>query len=594
MPRQGISEIRVAVLPIENLSSNGNLAYFARGFSEDLVTDLSRFAGISVISSHSTRNLQSAFDKKRIQALAADYIVQGSFRLDEARDHVRIGIQLLHANDASLLWADRYQDHAARIFDIQDEIVRQVVNSLQKHIEYDLLSSSYRKESSSLDTYDHWLRGMEELRKGGVEHDEVAREHFERALETDPHYSRAYTGLSLSYFNEWSCQLWDRWEISQKGAHEYALKAIELNENDYLALAVLGRTYLYAGEYEKAEHCLRKSLRLNPNDADNIIQISSCMTYLGYVQEAMKLYERAVSLNPLHPTWYLSYGTLISIEAGETARAIQLGKRVPIDTSWIDFCAMMAAACYLEDDPEEMKVYWQNFVEQHRVKILRSDTPDPREALRWFTVVNPYRYETRMQPFIDYMFDAYPEVEVSDPGRSQGENVFCRDNDIWHLQYAGKRTTVKDVKGLHDIAKMLAQPGKEFHCAELMGVTLQDGDAPNILDQKARKEYQQRVRDLQSEIADAEDRNDLQYAADLQAEYETLIGHLSSSLGLSNAPRKTKTHVERARSAVTWRIRSAIQKVGEVHDTLGRHLDQSVKTGTLCSYHPEKPIDWTL
>jgi tetratricopeptide (TPR) repeat protein len=139
---------------------------------------------------------------------------------------------------------------------------------------------------------------MNLLKKGTLESDLKARAHFEAALKINPQFARAYSGISLSYFNEWSCQLWDRWDVSQKGAHKYALKAIEYDENDYISLAVLGRTFLYLGEYRKAEHFLRKSLRMNPNDADNLILIAFYMVYLGYAGEAETLYFRARDLNP--------------------------------------------------------------------------------------------------------------------------------------------------------------------------------------------------------------------------------------------------------------------------------------------------------
>ena len=73
---------------------------------------------------------------------------------------------------------------------------------------------------------------------------------------------------------------------------------------------------------------------------------------------------------------------------------------------------------------------------------------------------------------------------------------------------------------------------------------------------------------------------------------DTLVDALSGALGLGGRTRSLGSAAERARSAVTWRIRSAVRKIATVHPSLGRHLENSVRTGTYCAYHPEQPIDW--
>ena len=99
---------------------------------------------------------------------------------------------------------------------------------------------------------------------------------------------------------------------------------------------------------------------------------------------------------------------------------------------------------------------------------------------------------------------------------------------------------------------------------------------------------------LQEDIAEAEMMNDEVRAAHLHEEYDQMIEHLSKSLGLGGKPRNIPDHVDRARSAVTWRIRSAIRKIGEMHEALGTHLATSIKTGTYCRYSPEHTVPWDL
>src|SRR5690606_3329739 len=171
-----------------------------------------------------------------------------------------------------------------------------------------LLSKIKRRPKVAFRAYEHWLHGMEEVRKGSVESDLIAREHFERALAIQPDYALACSGMSLTYFNEWSCQLWDRWEVCKSGAYDWAQKAIELDDQNYIAALVLGKIFLFDGAHETAEYYLRKSVRLNPNDPDTVIQAAAYMIFLGHPDEALELFERTLRLVPAHQSAYLPFG----------------------------------------------------------------------------------------------------------------------------------------------------------------------------------------------------------------------------------------------------------------------------------------------
>jgi flagellar motility protein MotE (MotC chaperone) len=119
-----------------------------------------------------------------------------------------------------------------------------------------------------------------------------------------------------------------------------------------------------------------------------------------------------------------------------------------------------------------------------------------------------------------------------------------------------------------------------------------DSTGEKLLDEKARNFYRKELADLQQEIEAAELTNDLTTLESLQLQYDQLTEHLSQSLGLKGKSRQTGSSVEKARSAVTWRIRNAIAKIEIVHPTLGKHLSNTIKTGTVCKYSPEKNIQW--
>lgn len=590
----GNKETTIAVLPFQIIGVKKDMSPVINGFTEDLIINFSKFVGLSVISQYSTMGISDISDTESITKLGADYIITGSFR--PSGDGYRIGVQLVRTRDKKVVFAGNHYENLETILNAEDTITQQMVSVLQQQIAHDLLSYSYKKESFELAAYENWLLGIRELKKGTVESDLAAREYFKAALKIDPLFARAYTGISLSYFNEWSCQLWDRWEVSQKGAHDYALKAIDLDETDYVSLAVLGRTFLYLGDYDKSEHLLRKSLRMNPNDADNLILISNCFIWLGYLQEAEDLYLKARNLNPLQPEAYLPIGMLVYFEKGDFEKAIELGEKVTIVSIWTDFPAYMSAAYYHLSKYDKMNIYWKKYLELFRKNINKGNEPTDQEAVEWQKVVNPYKVKNNMEPFWDYKLRAYSKKNVSPaPARQSNSTTkgsFLDNGELWDLSYLNQSVTIKDSKGLHDIVKLLEKPEEQVHCAELMGIVLETSGT-SMIDDRAMKAYKEKIRSLKINICDAEEMGFTQKADELKEEYDALMEHLSQVTGLDNKIRKTGSSIEKARAAVTWRVRSSIKKIEKVHPQLAKHLTNSIKTGTCCSYEPETQHEWT-
>ncbi|OQP58354.1 hypothetical protein [Niastella populi] len=150
---------------------------------------------------------------------------------------------------------------------------------------------------------------------------------------------------------------------------------------------------------------------------------------------------------------------------------------------------------------------------------------------------------------------------------------------------------MQELKGFYDIQKMLLEPRHLFHCAEMMGSSIND-QGEKLIDEKARKQYQQKILELQNDIYEAENTSDFVTAEKLQAEYDQLVEHLSRSLGLKGKTRETGGTIEKARSAITWRIRNAIARIEQHHPLLGAHLSNAIKTGILCSYQPDREVNW--
>ena len=115
-----------------------------------------------------------------------------------------------------------------------------------------------------------------------------------------------------------------------------------------------------------------------------------------------------------------------------------------------------------------------------------------------------------------------------------------------------------------------------------------------MLDAPARAAYRQRLHDLEAELAEATEWADAGRAARLREEIEFLGEELSSAYGLGGRVRKAGDVGDRARKAVTSRIRESIDRIGKEHAALARHLENAIRTGTFCSYRPDRPLRWVV
>jgi predicted ATPase len=188
---------------------------------------------------------------------------------------------------------------------------------------------------------------------------------------------------------------------------------------------------------------------------------------------------------------------------------------------------------------------------------------------------------------------AQPAVGVAtDADDTTLARVFVRMGEFWEVDFEGRAVNLKPSKGMDDLARLLGAPEHDIHCTELAGAGVEQASTGERIDQAARRQYEDRLRELQAEVDEAESDNDLARAERAQQEFDTLLEHLSAALGLGGRARRTGGTTERARSTVTQRIRSTIKRIAAAHPELGRHLQASIVTGTYCSYRPERPTRW--
>jgi TolB-like protein/tetratricopeptide (TPR) repeat protein len=586
------SAITLAVFPFENLTAGKDFEIFCKSFCIDLITELSRFGQFQIIAYQTVKDLHptESIEDQAVHQLHTDYFVKGSFRSDKGR--MRINAQLFESRTHRLVWANRFEGDSAALQEIQEDLHMELVASLQQQLNYDLLSQIRKKPKVQLKAYEFWVYGIEELKNGSIESDLKAREYFQQAIALEPEYSLAYSGMSMTYFNEWSCQLWDRWNVCRSEAYEWAQKAIELDDQNYIASLVLGKIFLFEGSYETAEYFLRKSIQLNSNDPETLMPIASYFMYLGLTHEAVQLYEKALRLNPVNSASYYSIGAFIYLELGEFEKAASLAGR-STNSGWADAEAYNAAIYFYLNDYPAMEARWKSFLATYGKVVKHGADFTQEEAIAWLLEVNPHKHQSKLQPFLEFISDGkMVQPATSKAGNKDPDvNEFIKERGAWRISFERTTVLIPEVKGFYDIMRLLTQPDAFLHCTELMGSVLESEGQP-LLDDKARKSYRKELHEIQQEIEEAESNNQIEQVSALQEKYDQLIDHLSQSLGLRGKSRETGNPVEKARSAVTWRIRNAIAKIELAHPALGKHLSNAIKTGTVCRYTPDKAISW--
>jgi hypothetical protein len=188
-----------------------------------------------------------------------------------------------------------------------------------------------------------------------------------------------------------------------------------------------------------------------------------------------------------------------------------------------------------------------------------------------------------------------PSVAASEGGSSRaassGKLTLVRDGETWILALGERSLRLRDSRGLAYLDRLFERPGQEIHVLELSGAGagVDEGDAGEVLDERCRASYRRRVVDLDEELREAESFGDGARASRAKAEIELLSSELARAVGLGGRERRVGSAAERARVAVTRRIRDTLKRIAEQDATLGRHVEAAVRTGLFCTYRPIGP-----
>jgi len=336
----------IAVLPFDNLSADPEQEYFANGITEDLITDLSKLTGLRVVARNSVFAYKgSAETEAEIGSqLDARYILKGSVR--RAGERLRINIRLIDTQNGSNRWAERYDGKFTDIFHLQDEITHHVVSALQVELSSDDRERLVRDYATSIEAYDLFLRGLDHYGRRTGEANALAKGYFERAIEIEPGFARAYAALALTHTtalgNNWGASA----EESLAQAEVLTRKAMELDDGLHQVHFAAGLIEMYRGNYTAAMDEMARAIELKPSYADAHALRGWVLHFAGRPREGLAAMEQAVDLNPRVPATYQLVEGALHYAMGETSEAIRVLERAVGNNPNYQLVRVYLAAAY--------------------------------------------------------------------------------------------------------------------------------------------------------------------------------------------------------------------------------------------------------
>jgi len=283
------------------MSGDPEQEFFADGLTEEILTELSRFRSLLVISRNSTFKYKGQrIDIREVSRdLGADYVVEGSVR--KTADRVRVIVQLIDGRTDQHIWADRYDRKLTDIFEIQDEITTAIVATLPGRIEAATRDIVARKKPANMVAYECVLAGKILHHRSTREANSEALSLLKRAVELDRNYAHAHAWIACTVGQAWA----NGWCQDREAAWATVSKELEiamrLDDHDSDVHRVYAAVCLTKDEHEQAMYHQERALALNPNDDLIVVQQGEMLTWLGKAEEGISWILKAMRLNPFHP-----------------------------------------------------------------------------------------------------------------------------------------------------------------------------------------------------------------------------------------------------------------------------------------------------
>ena len=282
----------LTVQPLQMLGEDESQAYLAQGLTYDLITDLSKLSGLMVIGSRSIMGVRP--DPSKTQD--ARYLVQGE--VQRIGDQVRVLVHLVDAQTGEQIWSERFRQSAGDLFQLQEEISRQIVSALSIEVNEEEKRRLARRYTLNIRAYEAFVRGQSLLLVRREAENERARQLFRQAIDLDPSFARAYGGLALSFAADFRNQ----WTADGPGALQraqtMAQTALEIDPGIPEAYWVLAYVQAQQRQHEQAIGLLHTAVSLDPSFADGYALMGGIYTYIGRPEETLGPMRTAIRLNP--------------------------------------------------------------------------------------------------------------------------------------------------------------------------------------------------------------------------------------------------------------------------------------------------------
>ena len=289
---------KIGVIPFENLNDDKDGAFLVDGIVEDLITELSMIKEISVATRRTCFGLKGKDYTSQAfkDEWGFDYVVSGSIR--SADDKLRISVELSDMEDDQVIWSNKYDKLKADIFELQDEIVTQIIYCVIGEIEITSLKRAHRKPTENMTSYEYTLKGRALNQKFEKEANAEAIKMLDAAIEADelnplPHSWKACT-LGQSMFLGFK----DQSEV-MPDMLEALSKANELNDNDWNTNRILAEANLTMNDFEQSRVYATKAYRANPNNPHVLSIYGESLLRNGDIDTAIKIFEKMYELEPI-------------------------------------------------------------------------------------------------------------------------------------------------------------------------------------------------------------------------------------------------------------------------------------------------------
>ncbi len=312
----------IAVLPFENMTGDPKQEYFTDGFTEQIITSLSKISSLFVISRNSTFTYKGKPVKVQqvSKELGVRYVLEGSVQKFSSR--IRINVQLIDATSGQHVWAESYDRDLKDIFDLQDEVILKITSAMSVNLTAGEQARAWAEGTKSLEAYLKLMQGREYLRKGNRESNALARRMAEEAIALDPKYAEAYALLGATY--QWDVFLGTSQspKDSMAKATEWTQKALAINGSLSEARSRLGALYVWSGRYDEGIAEAERAVDLNPNSGQANINLAVVLRWAGKPKEAIPVIRKALRLEPIPPDNYVQQLALVYFQTGDCKEAL--------------------------------------------------------------------------------------------------------------------------------------------------------------------------------------------------------------------------------------------------------------------------------